>query len=219
MGQIGENPTRERILDVAERLFADSGFEATSLRQITTDADVNLAAVNYHFGSKDGLVRQVLTRRIGQVNEQRLTMLERIEADGGPDGPKVEQIVEAFVGPPLRMAADQQGAGHVFMRLLGHAHAHPDHELTDFVVDQFRDVAIRFAGAFHRALPELDKTDVFWRMLFMIGAMAHSLAMGDHLPKVSSGMCEPQDTAGILRRIVPFLAAGFRADGAAEEAS
>ena len=145
MSQISETTTRERILDVAERLFAESGFEATSLRQITTDADANLAAVNYHFGSKDELIRQVLARRIGQLNAQRMQMLDDVEADSGPEGPTVEQIVESFVGPPVRMA--EHPDGRVFRRLVGQAHAQPDHGLTEFIVGQFRDVAIRFAAA------------------------------------------------------------------------
>jgi AcrR family transcriptional regulator len=219
MTQLNEITTRERILDVAERLFAESGFESTSLRQITSDADANLAAVNYHFGSKDELVREVLARRIGQLNRQRLLTLDALEAAADAAGPSVEQIVEAFVGPALRMAADPRVGGRVFSRLLGHAHAHPDHELTDFIVDQFRDVAQRFAAALHRAVPHLEESEIFWRMLFMVGSMAHSMAMGDHLHKVSNGLCNPGDTMGILKRMVSFLAAGFRAPGLNTEES
>jgi AcrR family transcriptional regulator len=210
MGQVSENTTRERILDVAERLFAERGFDATSLRNITTDAAVNLAAVNYHFGSKDELIRRVLARRIGKLNGERGRMLDDLEATAGRDGPTVEAIIDAFVGPAMSMAGDPRRGGRVFTRLFGHAHAQPDDQLTDFIVSQFRDVAIRFAGALHRALPELDEREVFWRMLFMVGSMAHSMAMSDHLHKVSNGLCDPNDTAGIRRRIVPFLAAGFR---------
>jgi len=202
--------TRERILACAERLFAERGFDSTSLRTITTEAGANLAAVNYHFGSKDELVREVLSRRIVPLNRERLEQLARCEADAGPGGPSLERIIDAFVGPALRLSHDPSRGGHVFLRLFGYAMSQPDFALRDFIASQFQEVATRFNVALRRALPVLDEREVFWRMLFMIGAMAHSMAMSDQLHKVSHGLCDPHDTEGISRRLVPFLAAGFR---------
>jgi len=111
--------TKERILDAAERLFAVTGFEATSLRNITAEADVNLAAVNYHFGSKEKLTEAVFSRRLEPMNRERIALLDALEAHGGPDSRNLEAIVEAFVGPPLRMSRDPERGGPAFMRLLG----------------------------------------------------------------------------------------------------
>ena len=94
--------TAERILDAAEELFADLGFDATSTRAITTRAGVNLAAVNYHYGSKDALIEAVFARRLVPLNRERLELLDRVEARAGAGGPAVESIVEAFVRPPMR---------------------------------------------------------------------------------------------------------------------
>ena len=213
MTQVAEKDprdTRDRILACAERLFAERGFDVTSLRTITAEAEVNLAAVNYHFGTKDELVREVLRRRIEPLNRERFDKLERCEAAAGSDGPPLEEIIDAFVGPALRLSSDPSGGGRVFMRLFGYAMSKPDPELRDFIASQFHDVAGRFNVALQRALPGLDEREVFWRMLFMIGSMAHSMAMSDQLHKVSHGLCDPHDIEGINRRLVPFLAAGFR---------
>lgn len=214
MTQIAEKDpkdTRDRILACAERLFAERGFDVTSLRTITTEAGVNLAAVNYHFGTKDELVREVLKRRIEPLNRERFDELDRAEAAAGAGGPSVEEIVEAFIGPAMRLSSDPSRGGRVFMRLFGYALSKPDPELRHFVGSQFREVANRFNAALQRALPELDEREVFWRMLFMIGSMAHSMAMSDQLHEISHGLCDPHDTEGTSRRLVPFLAAGFRA--------
>jgi AcrR family transcriptional regulator len=211
MDQVTEKDTKERILDVAERLFAEHGFKATSLRTITTEAGVNLAAVNYHFGTKDVLVREVLSRRIRPLNRERFGSLERLQAESENGELSIEQIVEAFVAPAIRMSLDPDSGGHVFMRLFGHAMSQPDLDLRDFIAEQFREVAHRFSGVLQRTLPDLSEREIFWRMLFMIGSMAHSMAMADQLHKVSRGLCDPHDALGILRRLVPFVAAGFRA--------
>jgi len=213
MTQIAEKDpkdTRERILSCAERLFAERGFDLTSLRTITAEAEVNLAAVNYHFGTKDELVREVLRRRIEPLNRERFDELERRQAAAGPDGPSVEEIIDAFIGPALRLSSDPSRGGHLFMRLFGYVMSKPDAELRDFIASQFHEVADRFKAALQRALPDLDEREVFWRMLFMVGSMAHSMAMSDQLHKISHGLCDPHDTEGISRRLVPFLAAGFR---------
>lgn len=210
MAELLEKDTRERILDVAERLFAENGFAATSLRTITTEADANLAAVNYHFGSKNDLVREVLARRIDPLNRERLDLLGRFESESSPSGPSLERIVEAFVGPAIRMSQDPARGGKCFMRLFGHAMNQPDSELRDFLLDRLREAAMRFHDALCRALPELDAREVFWRMLFTVGSMAHAMAMSDQFHKITGGLCDARDSERIVRRLVPFIAAGFR---------
>ena len=111
--------TKDRILDVAERLFAEQGFAATSLRAITTRAKVNLAAIHYHFDSKETLIQAVFRRRLIPLNRKRLEVLMQLEQAAGDRPLAVEQIIEAFIGPALRLSRDVEQGGHNFMRLLG----------------------------------------------------------------------------------------------------
>jgi len=200
--------TRERILDAAEALFADEGF-STSLRSITAAAGVNLAAVNYHFGSKDSLIEQVFARRLTPLNAERLEALDAAERDAG-DGtpPPLEPIVRSFIAPAIRLSRDPQGA--TFMRLVGHTLGRRDDRLLPLFADQFKDVVARFHVAIGRALPELESPDVFWRMLFMIGSMAHTMSLGDKVPYISGGLCRPASIDEMVERLVDFSVAGIR---------
>jgi AcrR family transcriptional regulator len=201
--------TKDRILDTAERLFAEDGVDATSLRAITTSARVNLAAVNYHFGSKEGLIEEVYARRLGPLNRERLARLDAIESEAGAAGPlPLEPILVAFLEPAMRMWASKGAA--LGVRLLGRTFAGPDGPARTILMKQFREVAGRFHAALGRALPELDGEDLFWRMFFMVGAMAHTMSAADILRTMSGGLCRTDDADAVLRRMVSFVAAGMR---------
>ena len=201
--------TKQRILDAAERLFADRGFSA-SMRQVTREADANLAAVHYHFGSKEALIEAVFARRLGPLNRRRLEALDKVEAVAGGDTPELERIVEAFVGPALRMAHNPAFGGEVFMRLLGHTLSRPHGTVRDMFTSQFREVFSRFSEVLRRALPELPPDELVWRFLFMVGAMAHTMALSDDVGRMSGGLCDPEDVEGAIARLVPFVCAGLR---------
>lgn len=204
--------TRERILATAETLFMERGYAATSLRMITAKAKVNLAAVNYHFGSKDSLIREVFERRLGPLNAARLAYLDRLEqkAQGRPLA--VEQIVEAIVVPVLQVSRDPLGGGAVFLRLLGRAISEPAHFVRETLPAYYRDVIVRFKDAFSRALPHLPEQDLAWRMHFMFGAMSYTMAGNDALQLIGSCRLDGADDAeAIIRRLIPFLAAGLKA--------
>lgn len=203
--------TRKAILDAAERLFAEKGFEGASVRRITSDAGVNIAAANYHFGSKEDLLRAALARRIGPVNEERLRLLATIETKTGKQSPKVEKVLEALVAPALRLSRDKRRGGRVFMKLLGRIFADPGDKLQALFLEQFEDIGKRFMPAFHRALPDLPPVELMWRMHFVIGVMAHTMADTQKLKHISQGACDPNDTEGIVDRMVTFLAAGMQA--------
>ena len=120
------NHTKERILDTAERLFAAQGYAATSLRGIIAEAGVNLAAVHYHFHSKEALLEAVILRRSVPANHERLALLDRFEKEAGGNPPPLEKVIEAFVAPTLQMSRDPQSGSMVFMKLLGRLHAEGD---------------------------------------------------------------------------------------------
>jgi len=202
--------TKSRILDAAEHLFADRGFADTSMRRITTEAGANLAAVHYHFGSKEQLIDAVLARRLGPLNEARLAGLRRAEAEAGPAGAPVEALLVAFIAPALQLR-EGTDRGSSIVRLLGQCLNQPDPALRRKVLERFREVFDRFSAALSRALPHLDPADVRWRLLFTIGSMAHMMSMSDDLFELSGGLCDPEDTQGVLKRLVAFVAAGLEA--------
>lgn len=201
--------TKDRILDAAERLFARDGFDATSLRAITTEAKVNLAAVNYHFQSKEALVQAVIGRRLGPINAQRLALLDAYEAEAAGAAVTVEKIMEAFLRPVIEFCG-QHARGIV--PLIGRLYTEPGDFAPQLYKQQFEPLAQRFAPALSRALPDLPRNELFWRIHFAIGSMAHTLAAAQLLSLMSDGHCEISDVEGTLARLKSFVIAGLRAD-------
>ena len=206
------NATKERILDAAESLFMEHGYEATSLRAITAAAAVNLAAVNYHFGSKEELFQSVLTRRLDPMNQARLEMLTRLEAKAAPAPLPCERILLALLFPALELARDRKRGGKDFLRLLGRAYADPAPFIRRFLSERYKVMTARFKAAFGRALPELPRKELSWRLHFIMGALSYTLAGTDALKLIAE--LNPQQTTNdeiLLRRLAPFLLAGLTA--------
>ena len=199
--------TKSRILDAAEHLFAERGITATSLRAITAAAGANLAAVNYHFQSKDALVDAVYSRRLEPANRERIAMLDACEARAEGGGPPLVEIVDAFVTPFLR-----HFIGTPFTALMGRIHVEPQEFVRRFLAVHMTEVARRFGAALRRALPDLSEEDILWRMHFSIGVLAHTLAGGGALAVLSQGKCDPRDVEAIRQRMVTFVCAGLRAE-------
>jgi AcrR family transcriptional regulator len=207
------NTTRERILAAAEELFAETGVATTSLRTITSLARVNLAAVNYHFGSKEALIEAVYERRLGPLNKARSDNLDRLETAGR--ALNVEEIVEAFVAPIVELG--RQGTekeGLVFMRLLAQTYSEASQYFHKLFAREYESVLARYRAALERALPGLPADELDWRIQFMIGAVNHAVADTVYLRFVSGGE-GPPDLGAVARHLVPFLAAGLRAPPAA----
>jgi AcrR family transcriptional regulator len=204
------NHTKERILDTAERLFAAQGYAATSLRSIIAAAGVNLAAVHYHFHSKEALLEAVILRRSLPANQERLALLDQCEQAAGDHAPPLEQVIAAFVAPTFRMARDPASGGMTFMRLLGRLHAEGD-LLPGILMSQFGNVMARFGVALRRALPDLPQEELFWRLNFAIGALAQTLRGGSKDLQAMSDLSVSFDSEMALERLVAFLSAGFRA--------
>lgn len=204
--------TRERILGAAEALFMEHGYAATSLRAITAKARVNLAAVNYHFGSKQALIREVFQRRLGPLNAARIAQLDDLETSAKGRPLAVEQIIEAIIGPALLLGRQPLARGAVFLRLLGRAFSEPAETLRDILPGQYRQVVIRFKQALVRALPDMPDQELTWRMHFMFGTLSYAMAGNDALQLIATCNLEGADDAeAIMRRLVPFLSAGLRA--------
>jgi AcrR family transcriptional regulator len=208
MGPAEVAGTKDKILDTAEKLFALEGYSVTSLRKITSEAGVNLAAINYHFQTKEGLLVALLHRRIDPVNEERIEMLDRVEAAGDPT---VEQIVRALLEPAIRMT-DRYGAGGEYgIRILGKIHGEPAGVPLDLFRELFSTVFQRFTAAFARVLPDLPEDERHWRLHFIIGAMAHTLVSSLKLEEMTCGVCNSGDTDAMVERMVSFAAAALNA--------
>lgn len=208
----GSPDTKERILAAAEALFMEQGYAATSLRAITAQAGVNLAAVNYHFGSKEALIREVFDRRLGPLNQARLDYLARVEFEAGGRPLTPEKILEAMITPVVQLSRDPLKRGAVFLRLLGRALSEPADTMKQVLPIHYRDVVLRFKEALVRALPDVPEQELVWRMHFTFGAMAYAMAGNDALQLITTCEVEDADDAeAIIRRLVPFLAAGLKA--------
>lgn len=202
--------TKEQILDTAERLFAVDGYDATSLRHVTREADVNLAAVHYHFGSKLDLLKAVFARRVDHINRDRLAQLELAEAAAGGEPVGLEAVMEAFFGPPLRYAVPKEEGWHHFMMLVGRLNT-TGGEAFEAVKDVFQEVRERFFPAIRRAVPELAPSELAWRIHFLIGSMCALVADPGRIEAFSMGLCRGDDPEESLRQLVAFAASGLRA--------
>ena len=208
----GALATKERILDTAEALFMEHGFEATSLRSMTAAAGVNLAAVNYHFGTKEELFEAVLTRRLDPMNQERVELLDQLERDAAPGALSCDRILMALFVPALRLARDPARGGKNFLRLLGRAYADPAPFIRQFLSEQYAEMIARFKEAFARALPHLPRKELSWRLHFIMGALSYTLA-GTDAHKIISELSPGETNSDeiLLRRLAPFLLAGLNA--------
>jgi len=214
MAELRSVDTRERILDAAENLFMAHGYEGTSMRQITGDAGVNLAAVNYHFGSKESLMQEVFRRRLDWLNEERMRVLDKLECDAGGKPLKPSQIVDGFFGTLFSMASDEKLGGTTFLRLLGRTLTEPSEFIRAFLAHEYKAVMERYKEALFRALPDVPKAEIIWRFHFMLGATSYAIAGTDALRLVTDWQIEDEDSTDRLDRLVPrlmsFLLGGLR---------
>jgi len=206
------NETQLRILDAAEELFMQHGFEGASMRMLTAKAGVNLAAVNYHFGSKDALIEAVFHRRLDAMNAERIAQLDRLEQEAAGAPLTAEGIIRAFIGASLRMIEDARGGGRNFIRLLGRTYTEPAKPIRALIGQMYGPAMERFKAAFVKALPELPKDELVWRMHFMFGTLAYTLAATDTVQLIAGAKPEDRYDARLLEdRLTAFMSAGLLA--------
>lgn len=209
------NETCDRILDAAEVLFMEHGFNGTSMRMITSAAEVNLAAVNYHFGSKEGLMQAVFKRRLSWLNSERLRLLDEMENAANGSALRPSQIVDAFFGTLLSMGESNEHGGMVFLRLIGRTLTEPAEFIHNFFAEEYCQVVERYKAALFKSLPDVPQDEIAWRFQFMLGAISYAIAGTDAL-RIVGGMSipssDPAHEARQLRdRLMPFLMGGLRA--------
>lgn len=199
--------TKDRILGAAESLFAQQGFAGTSLREVTSRADVNIAAVNYHFGSKENLINEVFRRRLDELSEQRLGALKTAREQSPGD---LQAVLAAFIEPALALSLDRQG-GSAFVRVLARAYAEKDERLRQFVSEHYGHVMREFSKAMAACLPELPRDTLAWRLDFIAGALTYAMADFGHNKRMGSGS-DHAHCQRAARELVRFAAAGLNAE-------
>lgn len=202
-----------RILDAAARLFLGQGFQATSMRQLAAAAEVNLAAINYHFGSKEGLMQEVLRRHLDRLSEERMRALDALEREAGGQPVKPSRIVEAFFGS-LSCLAKEEG-GMTVLRLLGRTLTEPADFIRAFLAEEHKDVIERYRQALFTALPDVPRSEIVWRFNFMLGAASYAIAGADTLRLVTGWetgeRADDVDIDRLMTRLMAFLLGGLRA--------
>lgn len=205
-------PTKLKILDAAEELFAESGFAETSLRQITKKAEVNLASVNYHFGSKKELIQAVLERYlqvlVPSISEELLILKndEKI--------PTLEKLFSVFIKPVLLLSKVRKNGSSIFLQLLGRGYTDSQGHLRWFFVTHYGEVLETFVNMVHEANPALSASEIFWRLHFTLGTVVFTMASSEALIDISAvDFNEKIAIEGVIERLLPYIAAGVGAPG------
>jgi AcrR family transcriptional regulator len=214
---LARSDSRERILDAAERLFAEKGVAATSLREIGLRAQANPGSIYFHWKTKAELVRDVFRRRLEPLDLERTRRLDAAERASAPNPPPLADVLEALVGPMLWIASGADRGGPGFVRLLGRTYSEPDRDLVRMLRRDHGATLERFRTALARALPDLPEEQLFARFHFALGALAYTLGgeASSHLARGSRR--RPVSSQDVLRELMPFLVAGFAAPRAPEE--
>jgi AcrR family transcriptional regulator len=201
--------TKQAVFNAAERLFALHGFQNVSVRDITAEAGVNLASVNYHFGSKDALLFEIFRRRTSELNRERARMLHEA-SDRHQGKPPVREILEAYFAPPLRWAAPDNDR-RISVQFIIRARSEGTEQMRDALRNDVSHLE-RFANALIAARPDLPREEVYWRLHFCLG-MVHNnrFAEFDRLHHLSGGLTREGDVAALLQRMLNFAEAGFLA--------
>ena len=197
--------TRQRLIDAAGTIFAEKGYEAASVRDICQQASANIAAVNYHFGSKENLVNEVFRRRMDEMSERRLNEL-RLAQEEHPG--ELEPILRAFVEPALALTLDRHGSA--FVRVLARAYAEKNDRLRKFLSDNYGQVLREFGKAMAPCLPGLGKEELYWRLDFVAGALTYAMADFGVI-KRPAGVSEKAHCEKAAQALIRFAAAGLRA--------
>ena len=201
--------TKQAVFNAAERLFALHGFQNVSVRDITAEAKVNLASVNYHFGSKDSLLFEIFRKRTAELNRERARMLHEAAAQDGAK-PTVRDILRAYFTPPLRWASPDNDR-RISMQFIIRARSEGNAEMREVLRNDVSHLE-RFAGALMAARPELPKEDVYWRLHFVLGMIHNNrFAEFDRLHHLSGGITREGDVDALLNRMLDFAEAGFSA--------
>ncbi len=206
--------TRRQILNAAEKLIVEKGYESASMRDITQLAGVNLAAVNYHFGSKDALIAAVLKRRLGAINKERLEKLDALEARAAGKPVRPSQLIYAFFGSLVAHAGEDDHDGNIYLKILEQTMLSPSDFVTSVVAQENALVFERYRKAFFKAMPDVPEEEILWRFQFMLGATSYAIsgiqALLEHTENIDTSKINLSDKR-LRKRLLSFLLGGLYA--------
>lgn len=202
--------TKNKILDAAESLFAENGFNGTSLREITSKAEVNLAAVNYHFGSKKELIKAVMSRYMNALSPLLIVALGDIcQQDSKPT---LTEVLTAFIEPLLALNELKENGTSHFLQLLGRGYTDSQGFLRWFLTTQYPEVISLFVNAVQKAYPELSPEEMFWRLHFTMGTVVFTMSSSDALIDIAKNdFDQDYSIAEVIQKVIPYVASGVGA--------
>jgi|SRR5579871_2918931 len=205
----GAKATRDRILDAAEALFAEHGFDGVTVRQVTRKSKVDVALAHYYFDTKKGLFDAVFMRRASVLNDARLTAINAYHADPGPDGATVEGFIQAFLDPVMERWANGGSGWKNYLAIVAQVNNTPDWG-GETMARYFDPVIHRLIDALRTIMPAARAPDLYWCYQFFSGALTLTFAETGRIDRLSSGLCRSRDYQAVRDRMAPFIAAGFR---------
>jgi AcrR family transcriptional regulator len=201
--------TPDRLLDAAERLFARKNYQIVTLKEIATEANANVGQIVYHFGKKDALVRQTIQRRAGELNRERIALLEQYEELVGKTNVDIEPLVRALILPYFNRLEHGDEQWRHFATFVGRSVW--DGTLSSYMSESFDDVAKLYIDAILRALPQLDPADAIRGFHFLMAIM-HAATVRDSRIEGLLGMAATTpSSAAYTDIIVPYICGGFKA--------
>ena len=199
--------TKTRILDAAEKLFAERGFSETSLRLITSKAEVNLASVNYHFGSKKELIRAVLARYLNVFMPSAATEIKRLQTAN--EQASLNDIFSSLIKPLLELNKVRNGGTIIFLQLIGRGYIESQGHLRWFITTHYGEYLQTFVKAVSKSAPHIPAVEMFWRLHFTLGTIVFTMASADALNEIATAdYGEHNNTEAIIRKVIPYMAAG-----------
>ena len=200
------------VLEAAQRLFAREGFEKVSMRTLTQEAGVNLASVNYHFRSKQGLIDAVIAGYVNPVNEARLASLDAAESTCKGEPLPLDQILDCFMRPVLEAVHKSQISEQLFFQLMGRCLNNQSLKtMPDEVMGLFREVVVRFPQAIRKTLPDLSEKESLWRLHFTVGVLIHVLIHTEGLQQLAGDRLGSPSVENILTMVKGYCQAGLEA--------
>ena len=205
--------TSQRILDAAELLFVEHGFAGTSMRQITSAAHVNIAAVNYYFGSKDGLFQAVFERRAEPFAQLSIRKIDELTTTKN-DYSAIE-VAQAFMAAAMEMGSNPEYGGLVFVKLLARSYVEPNPVLKEKLPQRYGELTRKYLAALSHALPHLSNAEINWRFHFMTSAMFNAFA-GNNVMRLfmTQPLVNARDPQLVATMLMPFIAAGLNSPAA-----
>lgn len=203
--------TKERLILAAEKLFAEKGFSEVSLRDITTEAEANVASVSYYFSSKDALTEEVIYRHVSPVNSARIKYMQQLREEYGENPLPIRKILYAFVEPMMDGMQSSSLRSDLFGKIMGRCMANNTVHFPIALEEQIREVMKLFIAEITRSLPHLAPEVVVQRLHFCFGAVAHTLLFAERVSNIT-GQEVKYSTKESLEHIVDFCYGGLTSD-------